>query len=121
MDEAGFAARIRYADEVVAAGASMPLILILDDLHRADEASQALLVHLADAAPNSAVLVMGLYRDDQALRIPSGPTVTRIALHGLTADDVAELAGDLLGATLPTAVAAQLCRRTDDNPGPSPT
>ena len=116
MGDAGFAVRTRYADEVVAAGAAVPHVLVLDDLHRADEASQALLVHLADAAPASAVLVIGLHRDDQALILPAGPAVTRIALHGLSAEDVGELARDLLGTGLPTAVAAQLCRRTDGNP-----
>ncbi len=116
MDNAGFAARTRYADEVVAAGVSGPVVLVLDDLHRADEVSQALLVHLADAAPASAVLVIGLHRDDRALILPAGPAVTRIALHGLSPEAVGELARDLLGTGLPTAVAAQLCRRTDGNP-----
>ena len=116
VEGAGFAARTRHADELVVLAGSGPVALILDDLHRADEASLALLIHLADTAPPSTLLVIGLYRDDRALALPAGPLVTRIALHGLPPDDVAQLAADLLGTVLPAAVAAQLCRRTDGNP-----
>jgi len=113
---AGFAERTRYAQALVTASKTAPVLIALEDLHRADEASLALLSYVADSAPDSPILVVGTHRNELALALPAGPAVTRIALRGLSTDDVAELAADMLGTALPSPVAAQLRRRTDGNP-----
>jgi DNA-binding SARP family transcriptional activator len=77
-----------------------PLVIVLDDLHAADEPSLLLLRFVARELEGSRLLLVAAYRDvDPTLREPlttalaelvREPHTTQIALTGLTAADVAE-------------------------------
>jgi len=77
-----------------------PVVVVLDDLHAADEPSLLLLQFVARDLEHSRLLVVGAYRDvDPTLREPltsalaelvREPHTTQIALSGLSAANVAE-------------------------------
>lgn len=93
---------------------SSPLILILDDLHRADALSLVLLQFLAPELATARLLVIGTYRDgelppDHPLRHTLGkvacqPGSDSPPLHGLSAAAVAQCMEHTLGVTTTAAV-----------------
>ncbi len=111
---------------------STPLLLILDDIHWADNPSLVLLQHLARRLPSSRILVVGTYRDvDLDRRHPLSEVLgqlrrerlyDRILLRGLDADGVHALiaARAQLTATgttdVPRALATALQEQTEGNP-----
>ena len=100
--------------EAVAAGG--PLLLLVDDLHGADEASLLLLRSLAHAPRPARLLTVLLYRDDEPATRASlaaalgdllrGAGGRAPALDGLTTEDVATLAAATVGRPLGAAEAA---------------
>ncbi|HEX3621491.1 MAG TPA: AAA family ATPase [Acidimicrobiales bacterium] len=111
--------RFRVVDEVTRAVAGAAgrngLVVILDDVHWADEPSLLVLRHLADHAPGTGLLVYAAFRPLAAAATAHGvlpdllrsPATNRLDLHGFTlgevAEEVARLVGDGLG-TDPQAV-----------------
>ena len=98
--------------------ASRPVLVVLDDLHWADEPSLRLLGFLARALAAEPVALIGAYRDTEAppeLRTIAGQA-QQLALAGLTPDEVGALARELAGTALPPQVAAQLWPRSGGNP-----
>ena len=98
--------------------AARPVLVVLDDLHWADEPSLRLLGFLARALAAEPVALLGAYRDTEAspeLRKIAGQA-QQLALAGLTPDDVGALARELAGTTLPPQVTAQLWQRSGGNP-----
>jgi class 3 adenylate cyclase/predicted Ser/Thr protein kinase len=106
-----------------------PLLLVLDDLHWATRPTLHLLRHLVHALDAVPLLVVGTYRDTESGRRRSLdelladlyrlPGVERMALEGLTADDVVELLRTATGRPLaPSArtVARALRAETGGNP-----
>ena len=89
---------------------AVPLCVVLDDLHWADAQSLALLKHLLRSTEQGALQVIVTYRDSDLgkdhpltavladLRSLGG--VQRIALHGLGADEVAEIMTAVAGHEL---------------------
>ena len=95
-----------------------PVLVVVDDLHWADEPSLRLLGFLARALAAESVALLGAYRDTEAspeLHKLAGQA-QQLALAGLTQDDVGTLARELAGATLPAQVTAQLWQRSGGNP-----
>jgi AAA ATPase domain len=95
-----------------------PVLVVLDDLHWADEPSLRLLGFLARALTAKAVALLGAYRDAEA-----SPELHKLAgqaqqlpLAGLTPDEVGALAQELAGTRLPAQVTAQLWQRSGGNP-----
>ena len=98
------------AELLRAVGASVPLCVVLDDFHWADGQSVALLKHVARTVEQAALQIVVTYRDSDLtkehplsgvladLRRIDG--VTRIALTGLAATEVAELVGAAAGHEL---------------------
>jgi len=94
--------RFRLFDEVTEAirgsGGSGGLVVVLDDIHWADETSLRVLRHLADRLTDSQVLVLATFRDaEPASVLPRllpellrSPSVERIELRGLDAGEVHE-------------------------------
>ncbi|MCI0689254.1 MAG: AAA family ATPase, partial [Sporichthyaceae bacterium] len=115
-DRNGFPARVAFAEAMLRAAAAGPTLVVLDDLQRADEASLALLIDLADRAADVALLVICAYRDERVLPLPTGPAVVRVAVPGLVVAEVDDLVTDLVGAKAPAPLVAQLRQRTDGNP-----
>lgn len=98
--------------------ARAPLVLVLDDLHLADRNSLALLVRVARGAAGERLLVLGTYRDADAVGTPlltaiadlrRDCDVERVPVEGLSVEEVAKL---LEGS--PNA--RQIHDRTDGNP-----
>jgi tetratricopeptide (TPR) repeat protein len=98
--------------------AGRPVLVVLDDLHWADEPSLRLLGFLARALAAESVALLGAYRDTEAspelLKIAG--QAQQLALAGLTSDDVEALARGLAGTALPAQVTAQLWQRSGGNP-----
>src|SRR5277367_2159459 len=108
---------------------TVALCVVLDDLHWADAQSLALLKHVLRASEQSALQVIVTYRDsdlgkDHPLTAVLSDVrrlqgVQRIGLHGLGADEVAEIMSAAAGHELEAdgvELAAQIAAETDGNP-----
>jgi tetratricopeptide (TPR) repeat protein len=103
-----------------------PLLLVLEDLHDADRGTLDLLVHLAHNLASSRLLVVGTYRDVEVDRAhPLSATLAelrrtggllRLALRGLTVDEVHRMYEAIRGNTVPWAQAELVYRQTEGNP-----
>jgi DNA-binding CsgD family transcriptional regulator len=108
---------VAFAD---ALDAVAPAVLILEDVHWADEATLDVLRVLARRTTDSGVLLVISYRSDQLSRdhplrmvlgeLPSSGDVTRLELDGLSREAVGELAASS------RLDADRLFERTDGNP-----
>ncbi|MBH0776291.1 BTAD domain-containing putative transcriptional regulator [Nocardia bovistercoris] len=97
-----------------------PLAVLLDDLHRADAETAALLTAVAGRVP--ALVLIG-YRPDEApppladaLAALATTVRARIRLRGLAVEDSARLIGALTGDAPTTTVVRTLHERTGGNP-----
>ena len=123
-------ARFRLFDSLTAflktVATGQPLVLVLDDLHAADEPSLLLLQFVARELAQSRVMIVGAYRDvDPTLTDPLRTTLTELkrepvtrtlTLAGLAEDDVARfiaLAAPAVGAT---ELGAAVYAETEGNP-----
>ena len=98
--------------------ADRPVLVVLDDLHWADEPSLRLLGFLARTLAAKAVMLLGAYRDTEAspeLRELAGQA-QQLALAGLAPAEVEALTQELAGASLPAQVTSQLWARSGGNP-----
>lgn len=123
-------ARFRLFDATAAflvnASAERPVLLVIDDLHAADEPSLLLLRYVASVLADSRALVVATFRDlDPTLAEPletalaelaRASVVRRIRLTGLEQEEVARLA-ELTAAAPPTRqLVADLYAKTEGNP-----
>jgi len=102
--------------------ADRAVLVVLDDLHWADEPSLRLLGFLARALAAKAVLLLGAYRDTEAspeLRELAG-TAQQLTLAGLGPAEVEAMARELAGAMAEPSpssqVTSQLWQRSGGNP-----
>ncbi|HEY3630301.1 MAG TPA: AAA family ATPase [Jatrophihabitantaceae bacterium] len=106
------------------ATAVQPALIVLDDVHWADEPSLRLLQLVVEACPRLALLVVITVRDDPVegstpgrvytAKLPSA--VARVSLGGLPIEAIREVAADVLGEAAPAGLADELARRTGGNP-----
>ncbi len=108
--------------------ARQPLLLLLDDLHRADTASLRLLLMLAKEARRARLVIAAAYHEAEArgsrplAEVLAGlarePGVERLALHGLDLPAVAAYLAGALGqpAAEVEELARQVHRRSGGNP-----
>jgi DNA-binding CsgD family transcriptional regulator len=129
-DDSGdmFAARHRLFERVLALlddlAAEAPLVLVLEDLHWADESSHELLAFLAVRLRELPVLVVATLRDeelaDEARRwlsdLERRPRVTRLRLAGLAPHEVAELVADQVPEGSGPDPVAAVVRAAEGNP-----
>src|SRR5215831_11593247 len=121
-DEAPASARFQLFDEVtsllLAESRIQPAVVVLDDLHAADEPSLLLLDFLVRRLPAGAVSVIGSYRgpDPSPALAAVAARATVLPLAGLPAGAVARLVADVLGEQAAGEVAADVHRRTGGNP-----
>lgn len=86
------------AAECAALPPGQAMLLILEDLHLADDASLALLNLLAERAAQLPLLILGSYRDDEAPYLPvSLPALDVLRLDRLTPPEIGRLAEAILG------------------------
>ena len=108
---------------------TVPVCVVLDDLHWADAQSLALLKHLLRAGEQGSLQVIVTYRDSDLGRdhpltgvladLHRLAGVQRIALHGLGGAEVAEIMTALAGHELGqegVSLAAEIAQETDGNP-----
>jgi DNA-binding SARP family transcriptional activator len=124
------AARFRLFDSTASflrsASAEQPLVLVLDDLHAADEPSLLLLRYVASALGDSRILIVGTFRDlDPTVQDPLESTVAelgrvsatrRIRLAGLSREEVGRLAELTASAVPPDPLVSELYAETEGNP-----
>ena len=111
---------------LVRASGDRPIVLVVDDLHAADVPSLLLLRFLAGELPNSAMFVLGAYRDvevdrDHPLTATVGelvryPAARRLQLRGLEPADVARYVEAVTGSRPPPPAVAAIHRETEGNP-----
>ncbi len=112
-----FAARI---------ASQQPALMILDDLHWADDSTLALLDHLTQRLSDLPLMVIGTYRDAELNVTPSlaktledllrARLATRVRLTGLPRDEVAAMLTSLSGKSPPAAVVGEIYAETQGNP-----
>ena len=122
------AARFRLFDSIASRllklSSEQPLVIILDDLHAADEASLSLLRFVAKQADRGRLFVVGTYRDFEVRlspeREPIFADLARIAesilVAGMTDEEVCELIKLCCGHTPDRALSDRLRRTTKGNP-----
>jgi class 3 adenylate cyclase/tetratricopeptide (TPR) repeat protein len=103
-----------------------PVLLILEDLHWADEGTLSLLTHLARSFRKLPVMIIGTFRDYEL--DSSGPLaqtlddctrlhlLERLDLHGLSPTAVSEMIRTLSGQQPPSSLVDAIHSRTEGNP-----
>ena len=124
--EDGGAMRFALFDAVAqlvrAAARTQPRLLLLDDLHRADSSSLLLLRHLAREITDARVLLLGTYRPNEAgealvrLLDELNPAGSRLALPGLSCEEVAALVREISDHEISPDLGSALHARTGGNP-----
>ena len=108
------------------AARAQPLLLLLDDLHWADDSTLLLLQHIAQQLREVPVLILGTYRDVELdVGRPLARTLEellrqrlahRIALRRLPQDDVAAMLDALSGQEPPAPLVQAVYAETEGNP-----
>jgi class 3 adenylate cyclase/tetratricopeptide (TPR) repeat protein len=113
LEAASFAADVAALRSVLAAASeTLPVVLLLDDLHWADRELLQVVTDLHARPLAAPVLVLGLTRPD--VDLPEG--VPARELGALPDDDMRRLLADLLGEEPPGWLAADLLTRAGGNP-----
>ena len=100
-----------------------PVLLVLEDVHWADQGSLFLLEFIAQDIGASPLLVLATYRDDE-VTAPLDQTLSelarlgaqRIALNGLTLEGTGRLMASLTRRRLTRSLVRRIHARTDGNP-----
>ncbi len=119
--------RLRLFDSVgrflAASSSEHPILVVLDDLHSADEPSLLLLRFLGDALAEAAILLVASYREAEK-RVHELSEVfaelarvgRRVPLRGLTPADIKAYVAMVTGATVSSQAGARLHEVTGGNP-----
>lgn len=114
------------AEFLVRAASDTPLLLLLEDLHWADEGTMALITHVARAVCKLPVMIMGTFRDNELS--PAGPLaqaldnftrlhlLERINLGGLSPNAVSDMIRTLSGQEPPSSLVDAIHSGTEGNP-----
>ncbi|MFN0317625.1 MAG: ATP-binding protein [Burkholderiales bacterium] len=105
-----------FAAIVTLASKQKPLLLVLEDWHWADDASDASLKHLAALVPYHPLHVIVTYRPDYDRKWSNPENYTPLVLQPLGEAETAEMLRSVWKAQLlPEGLAAQIHSRTDGN------
>jgi len=115
-----------FCDFAARIASEQPTLMILEDLHWADDSTLSLLGHLTQRLSDMPLMVIGTYRDadmnvtrglaktlEDSVR---GRLATRVRLKGLPPDEVAAMLEGLSGKSPPASVASEIHAETDGNP-----
>ena len=111
-----------FAITLASIGRERPLVIVLEDLHAADEGSLLLLDFLAHGSRNSRLLVVGTYSDSEAPEEVSRLIASivsqgrRVELTGLERDEAAEIYRRFAGQDPTEPMLAALYSATEGNP-----
>lgn len=113
-------------DFLVNASAAQPLLIVLEDLHDADKGTLEMLTQLSRNLAKARLLIIGTYRDIEVDRTHplSGflaelrriSSFTRVALRGLTADEVHRMLQNVMEQEIPWGLAEAVHKQTEGNP-----
>jgi DNA-binding SARP family transcriptional activator len=110
----------RYLDAVSRAA---PLLVVLDDLHRADSETLAILTDVGAGLTNTRCLILATYRPAEAgerlsecLAVLAAREPTRVTLRGLDAAATGELIEVTCTRTVSQSMAQAIAERTGGNP-----
>ena len=100
------------------------MLIVLDDLHDADEASLALLRFMARELKGAPIMIVATYRDMEVRRSPSlskligelSREARSIPVGGLSESEVTKLVEFRAGQTPDEMLVAKLCAATNGNP-----
>ncbi|MEE8159322.1 MAG: AAA family ATPase, partial [Dehalococcoidia bacterium] len=123
-------ARFRLFDSIAAflksASIRQPMVLVLDDLHWADQPSLALLQFVARELGGARLLIIGTYRDMELSRqhplaealgeLTRERLFQRVLLRGLTQEDVGRFIEMTSGHTAPRGLVEAVHTQTEGNP-----
>ena len=116
----GFALLERLTDQLVALAERQPLMLVIDDLHQADDASARLLVFLARRLEDVPLLLLVALRPAETTeltaRLLTQPLVQLLQPAPLGAGAVAEMVAEAMGSDADPEFAAACHRATGGNP-----
>ena len=103
-----------------------PVLLVLDDLQWADQATLLLLKHIALDPRPASMLILGMYRDGEVTAahpltqlqadVERDFSIDRVMLAGLEDADVAHMLTEMIGWSPPATVAQDLRSDTEGNP-----
>ena len=100
--------------------AEHPAVVVIEDLHWADEAMLAFLEHVVQEGAQGPLFLVATTRPDLLARHPGFATglanAHRLELTPLTTDDTASLITSLLGALVPADLSGPIIERADGNP-----
>src|SRR5664279_3425793 len=120
---ARFSMFVTFADRLLAAAGTQGIVVLLEDMHWADQLSVLLLTHLCSELPDSRVGVVISYRPSHrgALRagldrLIRGRSVTHVTLDGLTRTDIEVWLREFPGLGGDHRLAENLRERTSGNP-----
>jgi DNA-binding winged helix-turn-helix (wHTH) protein/tetratricopeptide (TPR) repeat protein len=115
-----------FFDFVARIASERSTLMILEDLHWADDSTLSLLDHLTQRLSDLPLMVIGTYRDaevnvthelaktlEDLLR---GRLATRVRLKGLPRDGVAAMLDSLSGKSAPAVVVGEVFAETEGNP-----
>ena len=115
-----------FGEFVGRAAQGQPLLVVLEDLHWADESSLLLTEHLAGLLPEMPVLILGTYRDVEvdhshplnrvAEQLGRRHLLERISLRRLSLDGVGAMLRGLAGQPAPEELTQVIHRETEGNP-----
>src|SRR5258706_3132612 len=113
-------AYVRVVDALAALARQRPIVLVLDDLHWADDGTVRVLSALRGRLPATPMLVVGTYRDNEvAADSPLAAIATasdRIALAPLGRSEVAAVIESVVGSPPDERTVDDVLRRTGGNP-----
>ena len=123
-------ARFRLFDSIVSflrnAASSQPLMLVLEDLHWADQPTLSLLGFVARELSGARLLVLATYRDDDLSRdhplsrtfgtLATEQLFQQVQLKGFSPEEVSRFVEAISGITPPPELVSTIHRRTDGNP-----
>ncbi|MER5419807.1 BTAD domain-containing putative transcriptional regulator [Streptosporangium roseum] len=99
------------------------LLVVLEDVHRADEETLQLLRHLAVRLASAEIMIIATYRPAEAAdhlgatwAALAGRQTHRLDLHGLSDDEVAQLLRERSGREVDPLTARTVAERTGGNP-----
>ncbi|MEE8518001.1 MAG: AAA family ATPase [Dehalococcoidia bacterium] len=105
---------------------TQPLLVVLEDLHDADKGTLDMLTHLARNLSGARLMVVGTYRDVEVNRshplssslaeLRRVTSFERVALRGLTQDEVHRMLRAIAGHDVPWRWAEVVHRQTEGNP-----
>ncbi len=114
------------ADLLVTADPGVPALIVLEDLHWADELSLDVLGHLAGRIANRPMLIAGAYRSDELYpslplrdlrtRLLAQRLAEEVRLPRLGLDQTATMTSATLGRPVPAQLVAAIHARTDGIP-----